>query len=128
MNPSSWPELPSLFSPLLKYSRKGTATPLENFTTELLAGIVRRDPEPFVAWMSTWLTNLPDGQELLGVATQVPIDSGFVDLVLRFGKRESEAQLHKEVWVEVKCGAPESGDQLARYKAALLATPRDVSG
>jgi hypothetical protein len=98
---------------------------LEDFTTEALAGAIRRDPRPILTTLAR--TGALDTSRVIGepltVFTQrshvLADDSIRLDLVLLW------TSLPLEVWIEVKTGSPLSGDrQLVRYldaQAALTA-------
>lgn len=103
--------------------------PLEDFTTEALAGAIRRDARPMVVALgqSGSFDTTSVSQQHLTVFTQrtysVPDDEGRVDLVLLWSAPGSAVEL----WIEVKTGSPLSGDrQLQRYaRAQRLLSARD---
>jgi hypothetical protein len=113
----------SLFGRLFRYARSTETDQLENFTTEALAAAIREQPTPFLATLAEHgiPAALPSARTSVLVTTQEAVAGvGIVDLVVRLFDGTS---LRQEVWVEVKVWAPESGDQLARYRAHLLSRP-----
>ena len=94
---------------------------LENFTTEALAGAVRIDSMPLITAFRSSGVAVPDGAITVRSAhTQVRVDgAGILDLIVVLEAGEQE----REIWVEVKCFAPESGNQLSRYRAHIAARP-----
>lgn len=88
---------------------KATEKPaLENFTTEALAAAIRSDPRPILRALA-----VPDGQRVVVSTQRYEKRCGYLDLVLGLGDRE--------IWIEVKLWAGESGCQLATYQAVALA-------
>jgi hypothetical protein len=94
--------------------------PLEDFTTEALAGAIRRDARPMLAALAQGSFNPANVSEHhLTVLTQrtylVPGDEIRLDLVLLWSAKGSAIEL----WIEVKTGSPLSGkNQLRRYADA----------
>ncbi len=97
---------------------------LENFTTEALAAAIRLDADPFVAALRASSIHLPDGAvRVRGVQTQTGVEgAGILDLIVLLAVGLDEVEL----WFEVKCNAPESGEQLVRYRAHLAARPASL--
>jgi hypothetical protein len=95
---------------------KGSQHARENFTTEALAALVRRSPQPFVAALAV-AGLLPEAQPaLVFAATQVYVPAvGQLDLVVQATYEDTVL----ERWVEVKVDAGESGQQLANYARQL---------
>jgi hypothetical protein len=108
----------SLFGRLFRYARATGAEQLENFTTEALAAAIRAQPGPFVDVLTEQgvLPAAPSAEAVLVTTQEVVPGVGVIDLVVRLFDR---LELRHEIWVEAKVWAPESGDQLARYRAHI---------
>lgn len=109
---------PSTLSRLFAYARTPASDPRENFTTEALAGAIRSDPRPMLKALGRHGIVDPDTVDSCTPYTQVfQPGAGTIDLMLQLSVG-SEA---REVWVEVKVDAPESGAQLDNYLAFINA-------
>ncbi len=114
---------------LYTYSKASAQEALENFTTEALALAIADDDRPIRAALSAVGAAYLSGMAWSTVATlrprtqQYAPGGGFLDLVLEAMSDVGTAV--GEVWIEVKIGAPESGNQIAAYldKASGRATP-----
>lgn len=106
----------SAFSALFSYRERPNHTPLENFTTELLAFALRQDPKFLNCFLSKIDNQLVSASSLSGVSveitTQVDFGDSKPDLVITFGKKLI-------VFVEVKIDSQERENQLAKYRALL---------
>lgn len=80
---------------------------VENFTTEAFAAAIRARPEPFVFSLAT--INIQFKPPFREVATQVSINAGTLGLLVVDSN-------NCRVIIEVKVDAPESGNQLERYR------------
>lgn len=108
---------------LFVYSKTGVDAK-EDFTTEALAIAIRHDPRPFVEAMRAGGL-LPDGylaDDVTPFTQSVLPAVGRIDLVIQLAR----AGVVLEHWVEVKVDAPESGNQLDRYRAHLATIPADL--
>ena len=108
---------------LFEYARVTTVDPRQNYTTQALAEVIRRDPVPMVAALR--FAGLLDADPDIAWRIQPNTQSSFrqptfgtetstyryVDLVLG---AEAEAR-RLEVWLEIKVYAGLHGDQLERY-------------
>src|SRR4051812_5922661 len=90
---------------LFTFAKATEHAALENFMTEALAAAIRSDPKPFTLALATLGFEEPPGFNV--VLTQVPIERGILDLLLRAAARTFV--------VEIKIGSPESGDAIDRY-------------
>ena len=107
--------MPSTLGRLFNYAKAPTSSAIENFTTEALAGAVRDDPRPFAGLLRD-AGHLVDGEGIVEVLTQVVLPgTGVLDLVARTDR-------DRELWLEVKVDAGESGTQLDRYLIAAHAS------
>lgn len=108
----------SMFSRLFTYARSSSVSQIENFTTEALAAAIRIDPSPFyVALARHGVVPGPMRAERLVVSTQESMPNvGIIDLIVR---ELEHSTITKELWVEAKVWAGESGDQLARYSRSI---------
>lgn len=97
---------------LFKFAKAQGAEALENFTTEALAAAIREDPRPLLAALRL-VPDVPvrDDDHLEHVDTQVPVEGGTVDLIVKFG--------HSAYWFEVKAHAGLHGSQLETYRRAM---------
>ncbi len=108
----------SLFGRLFRYARSTAIDQLENFTTEALAAAIESDPMPLLAVLERQglVSSAPRGLQVVVTTQEVVPRVGVLDLVVR---TYVDRAPHREIWVEVKAWAPESGDQLARYRRAI---------
>lgn len=116
---------PSTLSRLFAYARTPDSDPRENFTTEALAGAIRSDPQPMLAALARHGIIDPDAVDTCDPYTQAfHPGAGTIDLMLQL----SVGGEAREVWVEVKVDAPESGVQLDNYQAFIDAgdLPREL--
>ncbi len=105
--------MPSILSGLFKQAVDPDAArePLEDFTTEAVAGAIRREPALLLAALAAAGAFNPDSVDgrAVAVITQYPMappgDSIRPDLVLSW----SAPFPGRELWIEVKVGAPLSG-------------------
>ena len=101
---------------LLKYAKGGPQETRENFTTEALRAAIREDPGPILRVLHTaGVLPASDEPPAVEAETQVRMQSGQLDLVLAVRARV----WWREIWVEVKTGAAEHGEQLRNYLAAV---------
>ncbi len=112
---------------LFLYSKDSKVSAQENFTTEALAQAIADDHRPMLAGLRALSLVTSASLDLSGgvtlrPSTQVYLEGGFLDLVLEVIDETGAAR--GAVWVEVKIGAPESGDQLDGYRRAASARPR----
>lgn len=111
--------LESASEPLKLDPSIGQKRALENFTSEALAGAIRRDARPLLEVLAEkGLLMRPVPLEA-SVETQVPVPTRperHLDVVVRVLLRDSS---RAEIWLENKIHAPVSGDQLRVYRKAL---------
>lgn len=115
---------PSRLGRLYTYSKDSAFDAQENFTIEALAMAIDDDPGPMVDALNRLNSQeasrvglLVQQGRTITPSTQVVLDGGGrLDLVLEV--REG-GEIIGAVWVEVKIGAPESGNQLDAYKRCL---------
>ena len=104
---------------LFEYTETAQSGPLENFTTEALAGAIASDWAPILDVLGQHGIVTPDLVTDVEPFTQYHVTdgtrSGYVDLVLQV---QTETGPH-EVWCENKVWAPESGSQLAFYASVI---------
>jgi len=111
----------SSLSRLFAYARTPASDPRENFTTEALAAATRVESRPLVVALARLGVLDPDDVLACVPFTQVFHEgAGTIDLVLQMDTPAGA----REVWIEVKVDAPESGQQLRNYRAFIDA---DVS-
>jgi hypothetical protein len=110
---------------LYDYAKVATSEPLENFTTEALAGAIRADPAPILDALGRRGIIAPDLVRDVAAFTQVYVSVadryGYLDLMLQL---ELPPGPH-EVWFENKTGSPEGVGQLAFYRAVIDANAAD---
>jgi hypothetical protein len=120
----SWhaPRVGSTLSRLFLYAKATRAEACENFTTEAIAGAIRVSPDLFLAVLAD-AGLVASTARLVSAFTQVPlVRSGtvrYLDLVIEV----QEATVRRQLWLEVKVGAGESGDQLAAYREHIARWP-----
>lgn len=108
-------DVPFLSRPLKRLERTFGYRPLENYTTELLAGLLELEPGPFLdALVETLGLRLPVPPLQLSVDTEHGVGNGVVDLCITL----RNPARHHVLWVEVKCYAEEHDGQLTRYQQA----------
>ena len=112
----------STLSRLFLYAKATRAEACENFTTEAIAGAIRVSPDLFLAVLAD-AGLVASTARLVSAFTQVPlVRSGtvrYLDLVVEV----QEASVRRQLWLEVKVGAGESGDQLAAYREHIARWP-----
>ncbi len=114
---------------LYKYAKGDLQVALENFTTETLRIAIKEDPVPMLEALATlqpaWAAEHGLRRLKWRARSQVQLPpSGWLDLVIEVLDNGSRVQA--EVWIEVKIGAGESGDQLDFYLAQSLLRGRPV--
>jgi hypothetical protein len=99
---------------------------LEDFVTEILAAAIRDEPQPFLsALRSVHLTSEGSSNEKVRAETQVSVrGAGVIDLVLSLDTSNNDSDPWEDVWVEVKVGSGESGDQFANYTSYIAKQPK----
>lgn len=103
-------------SRLFAYARTPDSDPRENFTTEALAAAVLAEPGPLLTALARGGVLDPDDVITCAPFTQVFHEgAGTIDLVLQLQMSGGP----REVWIEVKVDAPESGQQLRSYRAFI---------
>jgi hypothetical protein len=112
----------SLFGRLYRFARSTEVDQRENFTTEALGAAIRAQPAPFFDALLEHGVILarPTGTGALVVTQEVVPGVGIIDLTVRVYQA---GELEREVWIEAKIWAGESGDQLARYQNHLASRP-----
>ncbi|HET9362011.1 MAG TPA: hypothetical protein VFO58_19800 [Vicinamibacterales bacterium] len=122
---------PSRLSRLYTYSKDSAFDAQENFTIEALAMAIDDDAGPMVDALkrlnpqeaSRVGLTVQEGRTIRP-STQVVLEGeGRLDLVLEARERGG---LIGAVWVEVKIGAPESGNQLDAYRRCIAAADYEV--
>lgn len=106
---------PSFFKRLFTLASSPERSPLEDFTTEILAQATRHDNRPLVAALRT-AGVIPDTHHVdkLIPHTQVTIHNvGRIDFVIQVNPPLSGG----DIWLEIKVNAGETGDQLDRYQS-----------
>ena len=118
--------MPSRLGRLYAYSKDTAFDAQENFTTEALAMAIADDPRPMIRALRGldakqvarvgMLERIDLGSTVaLRSSTQVSLPGGgWLDLVLEV--LSEGGSTIGAVWLEVKIGAPESGDQLDSYE------------
>lgn len=105
---------------LFTYAKASEVAARENFTTEALAGAIRIEPDPFLAFLREGLLLGPGPVRDLGVNTQVVVPgTGYLDLVVSCVSNEHRVEL----WGELKIEAGESGTQLDAYQRHIDRLP-----
>jgi hypothetical protein len=122
---------PSRLSRLYTYSKDRAFDAQENFTIEALAMAIDDDPGPMVDALKR--LNAQEASRVgltvqkgrtIRPSTQVVLEGeGRLDLVLEARERGG---IIGAVWVEVKIGAPESGNQLDAYRRCIAAADYEV--
>lgn len=108
--------MPSTLERLFAYARTADSDPRENFTTEALAGAVRSDPRPLLhALASKGLLDIDDVVRSSPFTQVAFAGVGTIDLLLQLELGTGA----REVWIEVKVNAPESGQQLRNYRTFI---------
>lgn len=112
----------SLFGRLYRFARSSDVDQRENFTTEALGAAIRAQPTPFFDALLEHgvIPARPKGTTVLVVTQEVVPGVGIIDLTVRVYQA---GVLEREVWIEAKIWAGESGDQLARYQSHLASRP-----
>jgi len=121
------PQPKSRLGRLYLYSKDTPFIAQENFTTEALALAIEQDPTPVLSALHKVAADrrellppcpfdLRDVNRLLPRTQQYIPGKGFLDLVLEAIGQDGSSM--GEVWVEVKIGADETGDQLSAYAEA----------
>lgn len=108
----------SLFGRLYRFARSTEVDQRENFTTEALGAAIRAQPAPFFEALLEHgvIAERPKGTSVLVVTQEVVPGVGIIDLTVRVYRA---GDLEREIWIEAKIWAGESGDQLARYQGHL---------
>jgi hypothetical protein len=108
--------VPNVLQRLFTFAKATGASPLENFTIAALAAAIRSEPAPFLDVLHRVSPIPGDSRIPHGVATQVQVRGGVVDL---------EVVLEGATyWIEVKAHAGEHGHQIRNYQAAAERDPR----
>lgn len=112
----------SLFGRLYRFARSTEVDQRENFTTEALGAAIRAQPAPFFEALLEHgvIAESPKGTGVLVVTQEIVPGVGIIDLTVRVYRA---GDLEREIWIEAKIWAGESGDQLARYQGHLASRP-----
>lgn len=114
--------MPGYLERLFTFAKATDRPPLENFTTEALAGAIREDPSPFLNAVARLkkLSPFRYPVEVEEVETQVTVaGGGIVDLVVTLNSGGERRVL----WVEIKAHAGLHGEQLEIYVQAAKSYP-----
>ena len=101
---------------LFTWSKSSHITPQENFCTEALRIAIDDDPAPMIEALRRLAETVGRPLRLdltMRTASQVSIRGGTLDVVVQF--MDDREHVHDEIWVEVKVGCRESGNQLDCY-------------
>jgi hypothetical protein len=93
------------------------ASPLEDFTTEILAALIKKEPEPFLAFLRTKRILPTASPSRIVVQTQERITVGKLDMVLTV---EYPTGAKCVFWFEMKIEAPFGIGQLEKIRTRSL--------
>lgn len=109
-----------LLSRLFHLAKSERRWAVEDFTTEYLAAAIRHDPKPLIEPLREAGIDIGIGHPDLEVLTQLHVQgAGRIDLVIR----PLVPERARDIWIEVKVDAGESGDQLQNYLAYASTIP-----